>query len=334
MIVIPVVVSYAIADFQSGETADGIVESIFAVSLVVLSVLIVRLERAVMAYYSVLIALMALLTYLASDPVEGSDRLFWFFLLIPVSAFTVGRRAAALLSVVMLAAILVLRSSLFPDSLLMDVGVFTRFVITYSVLAVMVFFSEYAREQIHLALVNEHEMLRNANQEIRRLSITDALTGVYNRQFLDDRLRSEIERAVRYGHELSLAMCDIDHFKAVNDSWGHQAGDEVLRRVALILRNAVRHEIDWVARYGGEEFLIVLPETNAASAMVVAERLRAMIESMAVSWSGETIRRTASFGVASLDSKEEQPERMIGVADARLYRAKGIGRNSICGPHR
>jgi diguanylate cyclase (GGDEF)-like protein len=331
-IVIPVVVSYAVSDFRGGNRLDGIVETLFAVSLCGLAVLVVRLERPLLVYYAVLIALMALLAYLAADPIEGPDRLMWFFLIIPVATYTVGRRPAAVFSVLTLAILLIFRSGFFPNSLVIPPSVFSRFLITYVVLTVMVFFSEYAREQIHLALVEEHELLRTANKEIRRLSITDALTETYNRQYLDDRLCSEIERAHRYGHTLSLLLCDIDHFKAVNDTWGHQAGDEVLRRTAHILQTGVRQAIDWVARYGGEEFLIVLPETDQSAAMLVAERLRAMIASLTVAYHGTTIRKTASFGVASLEGKEEQPERMISAADACLYRAKEAGRNAVFGP--
>ncbi len=118
--------------------------------------------------------------------------------------------------------------------------------------------------------------LEQANREITELSITDSLTGCNNRHYLDLQLPREIERAGRYGRRLSVVMCDIDFFKAVNDQHGHAAGDAVLRAVGGYL-NAHRRTPDWVARFGGEEFVIVLPETILADAVDIAERARAGI---------------------------------------------------------
>jgi PleD family two-component response regulator len=125
-------------------------------------------------------------------------------------------------------------------------------------------------------IVNLERSLRAANDENRRLSITDPLTGAFNRRYLMEKLPSEVERSVRYAHNLSLLMCDVDHFKRINDNHGHQVGDEVLKRVVEIVKGKVRNT-DWVARYGGEEFVIVLPETPYSSALKVAETLRAAL---------------------------------------------------------
>jgi diguanylate cyclase (GGDEF)-like protein len=175
--------------------------------------------------------------------------------------------------------------------------------------------------------------LRTAEREARRLSLTDALTGTCNRRRLVEELPLELERARRFGRPLSLAICDIDHFKRINDSYGHQAGDEVLRAFAALLMRGVR-EIDWVARYGGEEFVIVLPGTDHDGALRAAEKLRTLVEATTIATGGAAIRVTASFGVASLSSAwphSPPPEALIEQADLCLYRSKQAGRNRVTG---
>jgi diguanylate cyclase (GGDEF)-like protein len=132
---------------------------------------------------------------------------------------------------------------------------------------------------------------------------------------------------------MSLAICDIDHFKKINDTHGHQAGDEVLRAFAQLLRGSLR-EIDWVARYGGEEFVVVLPATDHAGALQVAEKLRANAAALRVPFGADTIRLTASFGVASIEpdwSAPALPEALIELADLCLYRSKQAGRDRVTG---
>jgi two-component system, cell cycle response regulator len=174
--------------------------------------------------------------------------------------------------------------------------------------------------------------LRQANEEIRILSVTDPLTGVFNRGYINSHLPDEVMRARRYGRALSIIMCDIDHFKRVNDAYGHQAGDAVLQQFAAGLRQLVRTNVDWVARYGGEEFLIVLPETGLAGATSAAERLRQHTERLAISFESQELHITASFGVAGYDEApyaEFRAETLIADADSGLYRAKKAGRNRV-----
>ena len=167
-----------------------------------------------------------------------------------------------------------------------------------------------------------NDMLQKKNEELERLSITDGLTGLVNHRFLVQRLNEEGIRANRYHHEFSVLMADVDHFKQYNDEFGHPAGDEVLKRVADIVRASVRPG-DTAARYGGEEFAIVMPETPAAEAFEIAEHVRARVASE--SFPGRKV--TLSIGVAEFPSDADQPNAVIAAADKALYEAKHDGRN-------
>jgi two-component system cell cycle response regulator len=178
--------------------------------------------------------------------------------------------------------------------------------------------------------------LKESYEEIKVLSTKDALTRIFNRGYLDERLPQEVKRAFRFERSLSVIMFDIDHFKKINDTFGHQIGDQVLRDCADCVSRGVRGEIDWLARYGGEEFVIVLPETMLAGAMIAAERLRVMMAEWVTVVGGKKIRFTASFGVASFtppDQKEDpsMARTLIEKADQCLYQAKKEGRNRVKG---
>jgi two-component system, cell cycle response regulator len=163
-------------------------------------------------------------------------------------------------------------------------------------------------------------------------STKDALTGAYNRRHLEERLRAELAYAVRHGTELSLVLLDIDHFKQINDNFGHLAGDAALRHVALTIARQIRRE-DVLARYGGEEFLLILRGISGADATRAAERIRATVAVMSASFEGQIIAATLSAGCASL---AECPGRLsstlLALADARLFEAKRAGRNRVQGP--
>ena len=157
----------------------------------------------------------------------------------------------------------------------------------------------------------------------------DPLTGLRNRRALDERLAQEWSRLLRHGGRLSVIMADLDHFKRINDQFGHPAGDEVLRQVARLLAEGCR-ESDTHARYGGEEFVVVAPETTAQAAADFAERLRTSLCARPLEVHGKAVEVTASFGVADNEGLKT-PEELIQAADEALYRAKSAGRNCVMG---
>jgi diguanylate cyclase (GGDEF)-like protein len=171
--------------------------------------------------------------------------------------------------------------------------------------------------------------LSEMNNRLLYISMTDGLTNVDNRRALEERLHEMFEHSLRLHEPIACVMCDIDHFKKVNDTYGHAAGDAVLKQFAAILKAEAR-EIDRVGRYGGEEFLLLLPGTVLDSAVTFAERVRERVEANTFSFEGGTLTRTVSLGVASwphprIDGREE----MLKAADDALYVAKEMGRNRV-----
>lgn len=172
--------------------------------------------------------------------------------------------------------------------------------------------------------------LQAANHKLTELSTTDALTQVRNRAFFDEALRNEVSRASRHGSQLSLVMFDIDHFKKINDTYGHPAGDACLRAVANTARQSVRRAGDVLARYGGEEFAIVLADLDETHVLELIDHLRTSLQAQPVVFDGQTIRFTASFGVAhGTPQPDTQGEHILSLADQALYRAKHDGRNCV-----
>jgi two-component system cell cycle response regulator len=169
------------------------------------------------------------------------------------------------------------------------------------------------------------------NARLEQLAQTDPLTQLLNRRALTERITAEMERALRYDSSMALLMIDLDHFKKVNDTYGHLVGDDVLRDVAALLTATIR-TTDMVARYGGEEFLVLLPETDDAGAESFAERIREAIEQHAFGGRADQIplNLTTSVGVATFPAARiESVEDLFARADAALYRAKADGRNRV-----
>jgi len=171
-------------------------------------------------------------------------------------------------------------------------------------------------------------MIGTRDEALEELSETDALTRLSNRRSFDRRLDLELSRARRYGVKTALVMIDLDHFKKLNDRFGHQAGDEVLRRVASILDTEKRAG-DLVVRYGGEEFAAILSDTTIGDAINWAERARQRIAGCSIAWGPSHLAVTASFGIAGATSWAVTKEELIECADQMLYEAKGRGRNIV-----
>lgn len=181
-------------------------------------------------------------------------------------------------------------------------------------------------------LLSASHDLERANQRLERISTQDDLTGIANHRYFQEHLDLEWRRERRARKPLALLMIDVDYFKALNDALGHLAGDECLRRIARTLADGLHRAGDIVARYGGEEFAVILPETDARNAAVLAERLRAAVEAMGFAHPASKVggNVTVSIGVSSLVPAEQQkPEELIAMADRALYRAKKIGRNCV-----
>jgi len=171
--------------------------------------------------------------------------------------------------------------------------------------------------------------LEQLNERLLRISQTDGLTGLFNRRHIEEELQHMYQHSARLAEPLSVVMVDLDKFKSVNDTYGHQAGDEVLKQMAALLKDEAR-EIDRVGRYGGEEFMLLLPGTVLDAAVTFAERVRKRIEGHTFSFPGGTLSRTASFGVSGWPHpKIKACDSLVRAADDALYVAKEMGRNRV-----
>lgn len=190
-----------------------------------------------------------------------------------------------------------------------------------------------ARLEVGRRITRLESSLRSSNRENRRMSVTDPLTGARNRRYLMKYLPREIDRSARYNHPIAVVSYDVDHFKRINDDFGHDTGDQVLR--ALVKRSAtvLRRGIDWIARSGGEEFVFVLPETNLNGASSFATRLQAVLAAQPISTPTGPLDVTVSIGVTSLDGAPElgatSADEMLRAVDRCVYASKNMGRNRV-----
>ncbi|WP_163784980.1 GGDEF domain-containing protein [Myxococcus vastator] len=168
------------------------------------------------------------------------------------------------------------------------------------------------------------------HDEIYRLTTMDGLTQIYNRRYFDEQLDREISRSRRYERMLSLVLLDIDHFKAVNDKYGHLAGDSVLKQLASTVRTKIRRE-DVFARYGGEEFAILLPEVSLVGTRQLAEKVRRLVEKQRFEFDRQAIPVTVSVGLAVLEPHHRESGELVRDADEKLFEAKTSGRNRVVG---
>ncbi len=182
-------------------------------------------------------------------------------------------------------------------------------------------------------IVDLQEGLIRAREELRELAIHDSLTGLWNRGMVLDQLGRELNRSRREGKALAVAIADLDHFKKVNDTFGHAAGDAVLREAAVRMRSAIR-DCDFMGRYGGEEFLLVLPGCDEITGPMVAERVRSRVADDPVQAGEALLPVTTSIGLAFTQASRVGPDALVVAADEALYRAKAAGRNRVAAPVR
>jgi diguanylate cyclase (GGDEF)-like protein len=202
--------------------------------------------------------------------------------------------------------------------------------------------TDYVTKPIHFPVLRQrvrrliqqsqlYQQLELANRELQRLAALDGLTGLANRRRFDEYLDGEWQRMAREKLPMSLILADIDYFKKYNDTYGHQAGDACLRRVADALRFCARRSVDLVARYGGEEFAVILPNTTTVGASLVAEEIRVVVNTLEIAHVQSAVSQhvTLSLGIASINpTPNTSPTILIAAADAALYKAKAAGRNT------
>jgi diguanylate cyclase (GGDEF)-like protein len=187
-------------------------------------------------------------------------------------------------------------------------------------------------DKMHQKLLEISSELSSANQRLETLSNQDALTGVANRRAFDSRLALYFAEAARRKEPLSVVLCDVDHFKAYNDHYGHPAGDECLKQVGGALARNCKRTTDFAARYGGEEFALVLPDTAPEGALQVVQAVRSEIATLAIAHEGSRTARVVTFsaGIATYaPGRDRSMESLVTRADAALYRAKELGRNRV-----
>ncbi|HMP15728.1 MAG TPA: GGDEF domain-containing response regulator [Gemmatales bacterium] len=191
------------------------------------------------------------------------------------------------------------------------------------------------RKQLEREFARTVELLRQRNgelemlnQQLWKLSHTDELTGYFNRRHIVSRMEEEISRGLRYEMPLSIVLADIDHFKQINDTFGHLTGDRALQTIADLFRSKLR-ESDLIGRFGGEEFLLILPHTDLSGAEAFCHRLRDHVEKHPLHLGDQSITMTASFGVSTLSTEVDTSQKLLRIADRNLYKAKYLGRNRV-----
>ena len=179
------------------------------------------------------------------------------------------------------------------------------------------------------ALENEH-LLKVKSEEIEKISRIDGLTGLYNRRYFEEIFNQQWKTAARNVVPISIIIGDVDYFKTINDTYGHQAGDAFLQEIARLLGRIIKRETDFIARYGGEEFVILLLNLDSGETWKLAEQIRSEMENLRFDFEGHHIRATFSLGAAScIPGKQSQKESFLKAADESLYRAKSLGRNHV-----
>lgn len=346
-VAIPVLLGFALFHLFSGRIFEFLLIIPIPLFLLLSRLLVLRIKNRDAIYLINIVLINIHFTRLLYIGGENGSNILWM-LSFPLVAYVIlGQKrgtVAVLVSFLVICLVLFMPPLSARGRFVYPLAIKVRFLIVYLVITLL----SYLYESVRLAYRSEMEKRQSdlleiqkdllvAHGEIEKLSITDSLTRCFNRHYLTDRIHQELERAKRYSHPFALAVCDIDHFKSVNDNYGHAVGDRVLAGMGLLLRESVRDGIDWVVRYGGEEFIIVFPETPLEGAAIVADRIRGLLSGMMFPVDDRGIRITASFGVTAIhftDDRSANFNDLFNLADKLLYQAKEEGRNRIvCGAY-
>ena len=268
----------------------------------------------------VTISLMLIMIYLVfSGGLAGTGPL-WIFIVPPMAFFFGGIRKGSIYLGIFVLTISVLM--FYPDDKLLAISYSYEFKsrLIYSFLTVSCSFAfyEYARQE-------SFRRMREMSNDFEKQAMQDPLSGLLNRRGMLEELQREFDRSKRYQNELTVMMCDIDHFKKINDQYGHDKGDETIKELADIFKSGLRKQ-DSIARWGGEEYLLLLPETNGEQALQLAEKLRIKIEQTEFHHNNKNFNVTVSFGLYQIN-QDDSIDQSISNADNNLYKAKEQGRN-------
>lgn len=250
----------------------------------------------------------------------------WGFAIIAASFYVLGKKWGLIFTLTVLSFLFLLFNNLMNERvettfLISDINTFElRLISAILLIAALAILQEHDRSRIVRSLIKSRE-------QMRILASTDELTGLANRRTMAEQLCHQERRNHTKENLYSIIICDIDHFKTINDTYGHDAGDKVITEVASVLKNNLR-ESDTVARWGGEEFLIMLPQTNLQTATQIAEKFQSIFSQMRIKYDAAEIHTTLSFGVASADAQTYADD-CIRSADRRMYKAKFTGRNCV-----
>lgn len=269
---------------------------------------------------TVLLCLLVLMIYLVHTGGHAQTGPLWMYIVPPVAFFFGGLKRGV---VVILTFVTIVATMLFyPDEVLLSVSYThefkTRLIYSFLTVASLFAFYEYSRQE-------SYKDIQELSHKFERQARQDSLTNLPNRRGMIEHLEYEFNRSRRSKQEMSVLLCDVDNFKNVNDTYGHDFGDQVLTTIADIFQRAMRKQ-DIVARWGGEEFLFLLPETNAKDAFILAEKIRQKVSEHAFSNNGQSITVTVSLGVSPVND-DVNVQQAISLADHFLYQAKAHGRN-------
>ncbi len=324
---VPVLVFFGLSHVHRGEYAYGITLFSLVATFGIAVILIARNK----APYRLLAAI--ILIFFISMLIYGRTKgvfILWILLFPTGAFFMLGKKTGHRLNMLLLAAIIAIL--LFPDPLFhtpaYDFDFSLRFILVYMILGGLTYTFEATRAYYQQSMEHHQQLLTEEKNKLEICARTDFLTGLINRHYITELIEYERARSRRSRRMLTIVMADIDDFKRINDTHGHDCGDLVLATLARIMRASIRLQ-DYVARWGGEEFMLLLPETDANGAHIVAEKIRTEIESATIEYNDARLSVTMSFGIAEMNGENERIDDIVKRADQALYRAKQQGKNRV-----